>query len=263
MAIRNVRYVKYTDPRTGKVGYIKQKDAQWSSYKTEKQRRAEDKEAIKNSWLGRLFRKIFLDTPSGKKENYDHLRLDTHSNLDPKRGKYQSSKRTSDGQHTSQDKFQKTKYAVQRKAAPARQERMKDYTLDEVVKTATRPVQRKAAPAKRATSGDKSRRRTIPTRTTPRYSNPKQVIHPDADDTPVTMQNPNHTPATDNIQFRPLNYFGMEDPYGRSAAQAFDDELAEAAARRQAVLDMYGIAPSGSNVSDLTSQYNYGKNMWW
>ena len=136
---------------------------------------------------------------------------------------------------------------------------MRDYTLDDVVVVAKRPTR----PKQKVQQAAPARRRSVPTKTTPRYSNPKNTVHPDADDTPVTMLNPNYIPVTDNIQFRPLNYFGMEDPYGRTASEAFDAELAEKAARRQAVLDMYGIAPSGTSVSDLTSQYNYGKNMWW
>lgn len=244
-----VRYVKFTNPRTGKVEWIKSKNEQVPTYKTEAQRRAEDKKAIANSWLGRLFRKIFLETPSGKKENFDNLRLETYSNLNPKR-EYKSAKATNNNTRTSQDKFQARNYKQTRRkqgttqtttTAPGRQEQMKDYILPEVAVTAKRPTKRK----------------------TTRYSAPKNTVHPDADDTPVTMINPSYIPATDNIQFRPLNYFGMEDPYGRTASEMFDAELAEKAARRQAVLDMYGIAPSGSSVSDLTNQYNHGKNIWW
>lgn len=190
-----------------------------------------------------------------------------HPESNLKRGSYKSAKTSNKSTSTSQDNFQKKQYKKQQtptRTAPSRNQTM-NYQLDDVVVTAKRPTAQKsnAARTSNTTRRAATPTRTAPSKTTPRYTTPRNTVHPDADDTPVTMMNPNYMPATDNIQFRPTDYFGIEDPYGRSAAEAFDAEYAEKSARRQAVLDMYGIAPSGSNVSDLTSQYNYGKSVWW
>ena len=283
-----IKYIKYRDPRTGKIGYIRKNDAQlksksgsygdhgnifktWWKYltsnsnKIQKQTQNFDTNAYvkrKNAQYGKRRNTAiellnFINTGGNKNRG---KKINPTATV---RGTYQ---RPTQDVRTSQDRFQQSQYKkntpVRKKQTVQRQQPItQDYQLDDVVITAKRPV-----------------KKTQPTRTTSRsnsYNTPvrKRPIRRVKREEPLPLlNNPNYINDNDvrGIQFIPQNFDGYDDIQGRRQSQKIIDDRIEKdrayAALAQQLLD----APIVSNMDTLYNEfaaqdeYNRGKiGYWW
>lgn len=283
-----IKYVKYRDPRTGKIGYIRKNDAQLKS----KSGSYGDHGNIFKTWWKYLTsnaNKIQKQTQNfntnayvkrknaqyGKRRNtaielLDFINTGGNKNRGKKinptatvRSTYQ---RPTQDVRTSQDRFQQSQYKkntpVRKKQTVQRQQPItQDYQLDDVVITAKRPV-KKTQPTRTA-SGSNS------------YNTPvrKRPIRRVKREEPLPLlNNPNYINDNDvrGIQFIPQNFDGYDDIQGRRQSQKIIDDRIEKdrayAALAQQLLD----APIVSNMDTLYNEfatpdeYNRGKiGYWW
>lgn len=283
-----IKYIKYRDPRTGKIGYIRKNDAQlksksgsygdhgnifktWWKYLTSNSNKIQKQTQNfdTNAYVKRK------NTRYGKRRNtaielLDFINTGGNKNRGKKinptatvRSTYQ---RPTQDVRTSQDRFQQSQYKkntpVRKKQTVQRQQPItQDYQLDDVVITAKRPV--KKTQSTRTTSGSNS------------YNTPvrKRPIRRVEREEPLPLlNNPNYINDNDvrGIQFIPQNFDGYDDIQGRRQSQKIIDDRIEKdrayAALAQQLLD----APIVSNLDTpynefaAPDEYNRGKiGYWW
>ena len=283
-----IKYVKYRDPRTGKIGYIRKNDAQlksksgsygdhgnifktWWKYltsnanKIQKQTQNFDTNAYvkrKNAQYGKRRNTAielldFINTGGNKNRG---KKINPTATV---RGTYQ---RPTQDVRTSQDKFQQSQYKkntpVRKKQTVQRQQPItQDYQLDDVVITAKRPV-KKTQPTRTA-SGSNSYNTQVRKRPIRRVEMKEPL---------PLLNNPNYINDNDvrGIQFIPQNFDGYDDIQGRRQSQKIIDDRIEKdrayAALAQQLLD----APIVSNLDTpynefaAPDEYNRGKiGYWW
>lgn len=283
-----IKYIKYRDPRTGKIGYIRKNDAQlksksgsygdhgnifktWWKYltsnsnKIQKQTQNFDTNAYvkrKNARYGKRRNTAielldFINTGGNKNRG---------KKINPTATVRSTYQRPTQDVRTSQDRFQQSQYKkntpVRKKQTVQRQQPItQDYQLDDVVITAKRPV--KKTQSTRTTSGSNS------------YNTPvrKRPIRRVEREEPLPLlNNPNYINDNDvrGIQFIPQNFDGYDDIQGRRQSQKIIDDRIEKdrayAALAQQLLD----APIVSNLDTpynefaAPDEYNRGKiGYWW
>ena len=275
-----IKYIKYRDPRTGKIGYIRKNDAQlksksgsygdhgnifktWWKYLTSNANkiRKQTQNFDTNAYVKRK------NAQYGKRRNtaielLDFINTGGNKNRGKKinptatvRGTYQ---RPTQDVRTSQDRFQQSQYKknapVRKKQTVQRQQPItQDYQLDDVVKTQST----------RTASISNS------------YNTPvrkKSVRRVERQEPLPLLNNPNYINDNDvrGIQFIPQNFDGYDDIQGRRQSQKIIDDRIEKdrayAALAQQLLD----APIVSNMDTLYNEfvtpdeYNRGKiGYWW
>lgn len=283
-----IKYIKYRDPRTGKIGYIRKNDAQlksksgsygdhgnifktWWKYltsnsnKIQKQTQNFDTNAYvkrKNARYGKRRNTAielldFINTGGNKNRG---------KKINPTATVRSTYQRPTQDVRTSQDRFQQSQYKkntpVRKKQTVQRQQPItQDYQLDDVIITAKRPV--KKTQSTRTTSGSNS------------YNTPvrKRPIRRVEREEPLPLlNNPNYINDNDvrGIQFIPQNFDGYDDIQGRRQSQKIIDDRIEKdrayAALAQQLLD----APIVSNLDTpynefaAPDEYNRGKiGYWW
>lgn len=283
-----IKYIKYRDPRTGKIGYIRKNDAQlksksgsygdhgnifktWWKYltsnsnKIQKQTQNFDTNAYvkrKNARYGKRRNTAielldFINTGGNKNRG---------KKINPTATVRSTYQRPTQDVRTSQDRFQQSQYKkntlVRKKQTVQRQQPItQDYQLDDVVITAKRPI-----------------KKTQPIKTTSRsnsYNTPvrkRPVRRVEREEPLPLLNNPNYINDNDvrGIQFIPQNFDGYDDIQGRRQSQKIIDDRIEKdrayAALAQQLLD----APIVSNMDTLYNEfatpdeYNRGKiGYWW
>ena len=283
-----IKYVKYRDPRTGKIGYIRKNDAQlksksgsygdhgnifktWWKYltsnanKIQKQTQNFDTNAYvkrKNAQYGKRRNTAielldFINTGGNKNRG---------KKINPTATVRSTYQRPTQDVITSQDKCQQSQYKkntpVRKKRTVQRQQPItQDYQLDDVVITAKRPI-----------------KKTQPTRTASisnSYNTPvrkRSVRRVEREEPLPLLNNPNYINDNDvrGIQFIPQNFDGYDDIQGRRQSQKIIDDRIEKdrayAALAQQLLD----APIVSNMDipynefAAPDEYNRGKiGYWW
>lgn len=228
------KYVRYRDPRTGKIGYIKKNDAQLTS----KSGSYGDHGNIFQTW--------------GKYLTSNERKVEKQI------ADYQKRKRQSNLRKTSQDKFQQKQYKKQVQSEQNSANTMNGGQLQEVIVTAKRPT-RKTQTASRQNSHN------TPTRKRPvrRVQREEQL---------PLLNNPNYVDdaSTRGIRFIPQtpdNYYDIEGKTPSQQLMAAADARDKAyAALAQQMLD----APVVSNMDQpynefaAPDEYNRGKvGYWW
>lgn len=283
-----IKYVKYRDPRTGKIGYIRKNDAQlksksgsygdhgnifktWWKYltsnanKIQKQTQNFDTNAYvkrKNAQYGKRRNTAielldFINTGGNKNRG---------KKINPTATVRSTYQRPTQDIRTSQDRFQQSQYKKntpvrKKQTVQRRQPITQDYQLDDVVITAKRPV--KKTQSTRTASISNS------------YNTPvrKRPIRRVEREEPLPLlNNPNYINDNDvrGIQFIPQNFDGYDDIQGRRQSQKIIDDRIEKdrayAALAQQLLD----APIVSNMDTpydefaAPDEYNRGKiGYWW
>lgn len=283
-----IKYIKYRDPRTGKIGYIRKNDAQlksksgsygdhgnifktWWKYLTSNSNKIQKQTQNfdTNAYVKRKNAKY------GKRRNtavelLDFINTGGNKNRGKKinptatvRGTYQ---RPTRDVRTSQDRFQQSQYKkntpVRKKQTVQRQQPItQDYQLDDVVITAKKPV--KKTQSTRTASISNSYNTPVRKRSVRRVEREEPL---------PLLNNPNYINDNDvrGIQFIPQNFDGYDDIQGRRQSQKIIDDRIEKdrayAALAQQLLD----APIVSNMDTLYNElaapdeYNRGKiGYWW
>ena len=224
-----IKYIKYRDPRTGKIGYIRKNDAQlksksgsygdhgnifktWWKYltsnsnKIQKQTQNFDTNAYvkrKNAQYGKRRNSAielldFINTGGNKNRG---KKINPTATV---RGTYQ---RPTQDARTSQDRFQQSQYKkntpVRKKQTVQRQQPItKDYQLDDVVITAKKPV--KKTQSTRTASISNSYNTPVRKRSVRRVEREEPL---------PLLNNPNYINDNDvrGIQFIPYNFDGYDN----------------------------------------------------
>lgn len=249
-----IKYVKYRDPRTGKIGYIRKNDAQ---LKSKSGSYGDHGNIFKTQWK-------YL-TSNANKIRKQTQNFDTNAYVKRKNAQYGKRRNTTiellDFINTGGNKNRGKKINPTATVRGTYQRPTQDYQSDDVVITAKRPV-KKTQPT-RTTSGSNSYNTPIRKKPIRRVEREEQL---------PLLNNPNYINDNDvrGIQFIPQNFDGYDDIQGRRQSQKIIDDRIEKdrayAALAQQLLD----APIISNMDTLYNEfatpdeYNRGKiGYWW